>query len=345
MKIRFMDVARQFKTLEPEIMREVRRVFTGGRVLQGEKTAELEERLSGLHGLAHGVAVTSLSFVASASAIVQAGFVPVFLDVDDYYLTKEEQVLELIRKSKICAFVAVHIYGQMMELEEIYRQAKKRGVFVIEDAAQALGASRRGNLPGRHSDAVCLSFDPTKVINAYGSGGMILTSNPGIERMTRMLRYHGQSKNRTYEIPGFNSQMDEVQAALLLIKLKYLKKWEKRRQSIAEFYTEAFRDHAMAPPIKEENSHIFHKYVLRVGARKRDRLIRFLNGEGIQTAVHYPRPLYRQPALERFVPGPGLSGVEKIIPELISLPIYPELKDAEIEYIASKTKKFIMRKG
>lgn len=364
MNIPFVDVGRQYKNIDKEIIRVVKDVFSKGRVLQGEKITTLESELARFHNLSYGVAVnsgtdalifslraldlppksrvavTSLSFVASASAIVNAGFIPVFIDVDEYYLMQEKKVLKLIEKNKIKAIVAVHLYGQMMDLKKIHSAAKKKGIKIIEDNAQSLGATRFGKTAGYYSNCVCLSFDPTKVVNAYGSGGMVLTDNKKISEKIKMLRYHGHVGNRIYKISGYNSQMDEVQAAIILEKLRYVDLWEKRRIEIAKYYSNELRGYLEIPRIKEGNKHIFHKYALRVTGKIRKELMDYLLKNGVQTSIHYSLPLNKQLSLKLFALKKPLPVVEKYTKELFSLPIYPELINREVEYVCRKVKTF-----
>ena len=354
-----MRLDRQFKMYKDSMIKATERVFEHGRVLQGPEVKTLEHELSSMFCLKNAatvgsgtdaliyslkacgiqpkakIAVTSLSFVASASCIVHAGGIPVFIDVDDNFMTRQDILMDLIQKRSIDGIIAVHLYGQMMDLEEIYREAQKNGIFVIEDAAQCLGSTRYGNPPGKYSDATCISFDPTKVIGAYGSGGAVLTDNQDINEKIIKSRYHGHLGNRVYEEVGFNSQLATVQAAIILLKLKYLDEWQNRRTAIANSYFEAFQyiDSITLPNIMKGNVHNFHKYVLRI-KDKRDAMTQYLRNKGIATSIHYSPPLHQQPCFNKYmsIQAP-LTHVESIVPELLSLPIYPELKDEEVTYI------------
>ncbi len=359
--IPFMRLDRQYGALKMEMDEAVARVFAHGRVLQGPEVAALEEELASLFGLAHGVAVgsgtdalilalkaaglqpggrvalTSLSFVASASAVVLAGGRPLFVDIDPFYQAQPETLLELIQRRAIDGLVAVHLYGQMMDLDEIYAAARGKDIFVIEDAAQCLGASRLGRPPGRHSDLTCLSFDPTKVVGAQGSGGMVLTDDEASAERLGRLRYHGHVGGGRYAEIGFNSQLATLQAALLSVKLRHAAPWQARRSDIAARYTRAAAGiPGLSPPqVMAGNVHNFHKYVLRVG-EGRDRLREHLAARGVETRIHYPLPLHRQPCFAGQSETAGdMPRVEAATREILSLPIYAELSDEEVALICA----------
>ncbi len=366
MNIPFARVDRQFQTIRPEVLSAAESVFTHGKVLQGSEVTELEEQIAAMHGLPHAVAVnsgtdslilalksldlkrggrvavTSLSFIASASAIVHAGGVPVFVDIDDYYQSQENALLELINNQQVDGIIAVHLYGQMMDLTRVRAAAKQRGIFVIEDAAQALGARRFDQPPGGLSDITCISFDPTKVIGAYGSGGAALTADPDLKDRLKRLRYHGSTGNGMFGEIGFNTQLATVQAALLCVKLKYADKWQARRIEIAEKYSRRLGDipPIAVPTLMNGNVHNFHKYVIRLNG-DRNRLMKCLADNSIGTKVHYAVPLHKQPCFAGVSETCGsLTNVETTISEILSLPIYPELHDEEVDYICEKVRCF-----
>lgn len=367
MQIPFMRLDRQFAAHRDEFMAAVEAVFAHGKVLQAQEVAELEARVAVLFGLKHGmavgsgtdalvlamraldlkpggrVAVTALSFVASASAIVLAGGVPVFVDIEpEFHQSREDALLELVRKRKVDGVVAVHLYGQMLELSEVFRAARANGIFVIEDAAQALGAARNGAVPGKNSDVTCVSFDPTKVIGAQGSGGMALSDDPGLAARIRRLRYHGHAGNRIYAEIGYNSQLPTVQAALLSAKLNHEAAWRARRLAIAGQYTQTLSalPFASPPAVQPGNAHIFHKYVLRAPT-VRDRLAAHLKERGISTAIHYTLPLNEQPCFKgRHETAGPIVEAKRATQEVLSLPMYPELTDEEVGYVCKGLAEF-----
>jgi len=359
MEIPFMRLDRQYYALKEHFLSAADNVLTHGRVLQGKEVLQLETELSQLFNVEYAstvnsgtdalvfalkslnltpgskVAVTSLSFVASASAIVNAGHIPIFIDIDQYYLSEVDIMLDMIQNREIDAIIAVHLYGQMIDLSQVYPSAKSNNIPIIEDAAQCLGAHREGAMPGKYSDVVCLSFDPTKVIGAFGSGGAILTNNQKINDYIKQCRYHGHRGNRIYDFVGFNSQMPSLQASFISIKLKYLSIWQERRTEIAKKYSstlERIRD-INAPQVLIGNTHVWHKYVLKIND-KRDDLIDYLKEEGIATSIHYSKPLHLQPCFSEYAPiQREITKVEKYVDNILSLPIYPDLTDEEVNYI------------
>jgi dTDP-4-amino-4,6-dideoxygalactose transaminase len=365
MKIPFMRIDRQFAALREEAMPKIMAVLETGRVLQSPEIDELEQRLARLHGLEHGVAVnsgtdaltlaiaglglpkgsaiavTAMTFIASASAIVHNGCRPVFVDVDpETMLMDLEQTLDLVRKDAVKAVVAVHLYGQLLDLDELAKVAEARGVPLIEDGAQSLGSTRLGRPPGRHGRATCLSFDPTKVIGACGSGGALLTSDPEIAKVGRRLRYHGHAGNRVYDRIGYNWQMDSIQAAIIGVKLNHLEAWQARRAAIARTFSDGIAGASGIVPVRtlEGNVHNHHKFVMHV--ERRNELAKHLADRGVQTSVHYSLPLHRQPCFAEYGQGVSLPHVEKAAERILSLPMYAELSDEEVRHIVGAVREF-----
>ncbi|CAM2057408.1 putative DegT/DnrJ/EryC1/StrS [Desulfovibrionales bacterium] len=362
MHIPFMRLDRQFEHDREGFLAAVTQVFTHGNVLQGPETIILENRLANLFSIDNAVvvgsgtdalimalrslnlptdgkvAVTSLSFIASASAIVHTGSIPVFVDVEDKYLFAKEDVLfDLVDKKRVDAVIAVHLYGQMTELSAVHTRAREQGIPVIEDAAQALGATRHKQAPGCYSEVTCVSFDPTKVIGAHGSGGALLTADPEQAKKLRKLRYHGHAGNRIYTEIGYNSQLPTVQAALINRKLDFEISWRERRQAIAAAYDIALAGHPdiQAPTVRPDNTHVYHKYVVRVPAR-RNALISHLKNHGIDTSVHYSVSLHKQPCFAgRYETAGDMDRVTYWTGRILSLPIYPELTDTEVAFICN----------
>ncbi|QIG48361.1 DegT/DnrJ/EryC1/StrS family aminotransferase [Nordella sp. HKS 07] len=369
MKIPFMRIDRQFSSIRGEVMPRVMKVLESGRVLQSEDVVALERRLAELHGKQYGVAVnsgtdalvlaiaglglkegariavTSMSFVASASAIVLNRCRPVFLDVDpNTMLMRTDRVLELVRARAVDALVAVHLYGQLLDLDEIAYEARECGIPIIEDAAQALGSTRGGRPPGGHGAVTCLSFDPTKVIGACGSGGALVTDREDIARRVRLLRYHGHVGNRVYELPGYNCQMDSIQAAIIDVKIDHLSDWQARRTAIAKRYDEGLAGFAGIRRVRTApgNVHNHHKYVLHV--EDRAALIRYLDQAGVQTSIHYTLPLHHQPCFASVAKAVRLPAVEGAVETILSLPIYAELTEDEVDFIVGALSDHLRRR-
>lgn len=363
--IPFMRLDRQFRELEPDLMPALATVLASGRVLQSPEVERLEARLAALHELPHAVAVnsgtdalafalmslalapgsrvavTALSFVASASAIVHAGLEPVFVDVDpETLLADGARLAELVDRREVAAVVAVHLYGQLSDLAALAALARERNVALVEDAAQAIGALRDGRPAGSHGVATCLSFDPTKVIGAFGSGGAVLTADAELARAVRLLRYHGHAGNRIYSRIGYNSQMDTVQAVILDRKMDRLPAWQEKRTAVARRLDAALPPEGPVRRVRtlEGNTHNVHKYVVRTD--RRDELKAHLLARGVETAVHYTMPLHRQPAFAGLVPETSLPVVERECGRILSLPMYAELEEQEVEQMARALSEF-----
>jgi dTDP-4-amino-4,6-dideoxygalactose transaminase len=360
MRIRFQRLDRQFASLRAPILQAVLSVLEQGQVLQGPNVEELEARLARLHRVKHAVAVDNgsdamliaiaalglpagsrvavpaMTFVASASAIVLNQHRPVFVDVDPATMLMDSSVvLDLVRRRQVDAVIAVHLYGQLADLDELAREARERGIALVEDAAQALGASRHGRPPAAWGDVSSLSFDPTKVVGACGSGGALLTNSDTLAESARLLRYHGHAGAQVYQRLGFNSQMDSLQAAIINVKLDALEQWQDRRRQIAARFTAGLRQAPSVRPLAvlPGNVHNLHKFV--VVAEHRDWLQRTLATWGIQTKIHYPVPLHMQPCFSRHVPSGLLPHAERAAQTVLSLPLYPELTDDEVDDIVA----------
>ena len=362
--IPFLRLDRQYKKIKKEIIKSVKNVFSTGIVLQGPETKIFEEKMSKIFNLKHCVAVNSgtdalsfaicslnlkpgskiavpaMSFIASASVILQNKMVPVFVDVDpSTMLMDETKLINLINLKQIEAIIFVHLYGQIQPLESIYHLAKTNNIKIIEDAAQALGAKRNNLPPGSYSDLTCVSFDPTKVLGAYGSGGAVLTNSSSMSEVIKLLRYHG-NKGEESIITGFNSQLAEVQAAILNVKLNYLDLWQNKRHEIAKNY---FNGLANLKNIKffkilKNNIHNFHKFVLI--CENRDELKNYLYKKGIQTKIHYSFPLHKHEQFRNSQNNFNLKYAEELSKKIISLPIYPELNKKEINQIIREINDF-----
>lgn len=363
MKISFMRLDRQFQSIRDEIMEAVALVFGSGYVLQSKEVTVLEDQLAALHGLKHCVAVnsgtdaltmalaglslpqgskvaiTAMSFVASGASILHGGCRPIFIDVDPATMLMDTGVLlDLVDRREVDAVVAVHLYGQLLDLDAVADLAGKRGIPILEDSAQVLGAERNGQPSGRHGRATCLSFDPTKVIGAYGSGGAVLTNDDELASTIRLLRYHGHAGGQRYVRPGFNSQMDSVQAAILSVKLRHIAAWQVRRTEIAMRYATAVKSSGALRTLAvlPGNTHNFHKYVL--WAENREQFQRHMGSQGIDTKIQYPIPMHQQPIFS--APRQVLPKVEKAASHIVSLPMYPELTDTEINRITEAVAAF-----
>jgi dTDP-4-amino-4,6-dideoxygalactose transaminase len=343
-----------------EILAAMVRVLDSGRYILGEEVNAFEQEFARHFGLSHAVGVAngtdaialalrtlgvgagdrvatvSHTAVATVAAIEMAGASPVFLDVtpDTYTLDPESLARTLETVPGIKAVVAVHLYGHPADVPAIIGIARKFGVGVIEDCAQAHGAKLDGRFVGSMGDAATFSFYPTKNLGAFGDGGMVVANGAECARKVRALREYGWERRYISELPGVNSRLDELQAALLRVRLPYLDPGNRRRAQIAAAYDQGLAGTGLIlPRTRPGVTHVYHQYVVR--HPDRDRFRSRLQSKDTGTNIHYPVPVHRQPAYEgRFAMDPGGLGVtETVAREVLSLPMYPELADATVERV------------
>jgi len=312
----------------------------------GNGTDAIALALRGL-GIGAGATVVTVSHtaVATVAAIEMTGATPLLIDIDPVHYTMDPEALRGVLESSpaglppIRAVVPVHLYGQPADLDRIVPLCREHGVALIEDCAQAHGARLHGQRVGTFGDAATFSFYPTKNLGALGDGGAVAVSDPLLAERISALRQYGWRKHYISEEVGVNSRLDEVQGAILRVKLAYLDGHNARRARIAGLYTEALADGRLQPPAQRVGAaHVFHLYVTR--SRARDRVQTILRESGIGTGVHYPVPVHLQPAYTGriAVGGAGCPETEIAAREIFSLPLYPELTDAEIETVCAALK-------
>jgi len=379
MKVPFFDLVSQFTSIEKEIKSALDEVFKtqhfilGPRVEALEQTIALYSRAQYAIGVASGSDALLLSlmvleigpknevilpphtFFATAGAVSRVGAKPVFVDIDlDTYNMDPSQIEKKIT-SRTKAIIPVHLYGQCADMDPILQIARAKQLFVIEDAAQALGAEYKphsdsdGRRAGQMGDLGCFSFYPTKNLGAFGDAGMVITNNSHWAEKIRILRVHGSQPKYFHKWIGINSRLDSIQAAILLAKFKYLEKWTQERQRRAQRYQSLFQDllpsvpDLQLPTIQYANRHIFHQYVIRVA--ERDQLRQFLMKEGIGTEIYYPVPLHLQECYSFLEHRRGdFPNSERASEETLALPIYPELSEDQQAYVVDRIKAFY-RKG
>jgi dTDP-4-amino-4,6-dideoxygalactose transaminase len=300
-------------------------------VASGTDAITLALVAAGVHGGAE-VITTTLTSAATATAIVLAGGRPVLVDIDPQtFNLRLDQVAQRVT-AKTRALLPVHLYGRPVEMEPLRRLAAASGLALIEDACQAHGAAAHGRRTGGLGLSGCFSFYPSKNLGAYGDGGIITTDDAELADRLRLLRQYGWRTRDHSELLGFNSRLDELQAALLRAKLPHLESWNRRRRQIAARYHAGLRDLAAVrlPGIPE--GHVFHLYVVRVPDRARVR--QQLADRGIGTGVHYPLPIHRQPAFIPFVADvEAFPEADAACAEIMSLPMFPQLEDAEVDTV------------
>ena len=371
MKIPVFDLKRQFQDIKGEINKVVKEVLSSGFYILGKNVSALEEEFARYCGAKYGIGVASgtdalkialcscdikegdevittpFTFVATTEAIHSVGAKIVFVDIDLHSYTMDTQEIEKRINRRTRAIVCVHLYGQPCNMDAITKLTRKYKLKLIEDCAQATGAEYKGKKVGTFGDAGCFSFYPTKNLGAYGDGGMIITNNKQIAEKARMLRAHGSKTKYEHIMHGLNSRLDELQAAILRIKLRYLDKWNEARRKNATYYNRKLstlkkKGFIIRPKEQNNTKHVYHLYVLRV--KKRAALMEFLKSHGIGTAFHYPVPLH----LQKVYKGLGycrsdFSNSEIAAKEIVTFPLYPELKKKEIDYIVAKLYQFYKR--
>ncbi len=365
-KIPIIDLKRQHKPIEGELVDAFKKVLESGQFILGPELEKFEQNASEYLKVKYAIGVgngtdaltlalkaldikegdevitTPFTFFATAETIAMLGAVPVFVDVDDSTLNIDANKIEEKITPKTKAILPVHIFGQGARMEKILEIAKKYNLKVIEDTAQGFGATRNGKYLGTIGDIGTFSFFPTKNLSCLGDGGLITTNDDSLAKKVKMLRVHGSPKKYYHEFLGYNSRLDSIQAAFLNVKLKYIDAWNARRREIAEIYNRELKPFVRVPEVDEGNIHIYHQYTIRTD--KRDALNDFLNNRGIMTQVHYPIPLHLQPALSYLGYKEGDFPVaERATKEVLSLPVFPELTDDEISYVIDSVKAFFRR--
>jgi dTDP-4-amino-4,6-dideoxygalactose transaminase len=290
------------------------------------------------------VATVSHTAVATVAAIEMVGAFPVFVDIapDTYTMDPEALARTLEALSPIKAVIAVHLYGNLADIPAILRIAKRFGAHLIEDCAQAHGAKLDGCYVGSMADAATFSFYPTKNLGAVGDGGMVVARDPECIRRVRMLREYGWERRYISDQAGVNSRLDELQAAILRVRLAYLDTANQRRVAISAAYNDGLADSGLVLPISPAGAtHVYHQYVVRHSDR--DGFQARLKQSGIGTNIHYPMPVHRQPAYAGrcdLDPG-GLTNTDAVAAQILSLPMYPELSDAEVKRIVDTVRSLI----
>ncbi len=374
-KVSFVGYKQQYHNLKNEIDRAMQSVLERGDLILRRDTDEFEKNLAEFVGAKYAIGLNSgtdalffslvasgigkgdevitasHTFVASISAIVQAGATPVLVDVKEDFLADVDKIEKLIT-DKTKAIIPVYLNGRMCDMEKLASIAKRYDVVIIEDAAQALGAKYKFHSQGKNSKSKwkiagsigltgCFSFYPAKILGCFGDGGAITTNDFGVYEKVKLLRDHGQKTKTEILFYGWNSRLDNLQAAVLNVKVKYLGQWIERRRKIAKMYAMGLGDVKEiilppAPDLDEVHYDVFQNYVLR--AEKRDELFSFLKNQQVETLIKDPVPTHWQKglSLSHF----KLPFTEKLAKEVISLPMYPELQDSEISYVIECVSKF-----
>ncbi|HAE60439.1 MAG TPA: erythromycin biosynthesis sensory transduction protein eryC1 [Anaerolineae bacterium] len=359
-----INLKAQHETIRAEIEAAVAAVFARGVFILDQETEAFEREFAAFCGASHAIGVDSgtsalhlalracgigpddevisvaHTAVATIAAIEMSAARPVLVDIDPQRMTLDPSRLEQAITSRTRAILPVHLYGCPANVDEILAFARAHNLFVIEDCAQAHGATWRGQPVGGWGDIAAFSFYPTKNLGAYGDGGAITTNNPALAEKARQLRQYGWKKRYISESKGFNCRLDELQAAILRIKLRHLPAWNARRQELAALYDQLLAGSGLILPTTPiDATHVYHQYVVRL--EKRDQLREFLSKNGIHSLVHYPVPVHLQPAYQNlgYATG-GLQKTEQAALQVLSLPLYPELSEESVARICGKILEF-----
>ena len=382
-KIPSVNLKLQYESIREEIDAAIRQVLERQDFILGQEVGKLEQEVARIEGCSHAIGcasgsdalllsllalgvgpgdrvlVPAFTFFSTASAAARVGAVPVFVDIDPRTFNISPQAAEQTLAShktsgSVKALIPAHLYGQCADMDALSGLAKQHGFHIIEDAAQAILARYRQRMAGSMGVCGCFSFFPTKNLGGAGDGGMITTNDASLAEQLRALRDHGVAKKYIHASLGINSRLDTLQAAVLLVKLRYLEEWTKLRQKRSAFYRKAFSESGLSDPpatyptrehpvvlpwTAPKAEHVYHQFTLR--ACRRDELARHLAAEGIGTAVHYPIPLHLQEAFSYLGGQPGsCPESERAAGEVLSIPVYPEITEEQQSRVVEEIKRF-----
>ena len=358
MAIPLVDLKAQYKSIKDEVNAAIQEVLESQYFILGPKVVELEEKIAAYCNVKYGIGVASgtdalllslmaigvgrgdevittpFTFFATAGSISRLGAKPVFVDIDPRTYNINPQFIEEKITDKTRAIIPVHLYGQCADMDPILAIVKRHNLYVIEDAAQAIGAKYKGRKAASMGHLGCLSFFPTKNLGGYGDGGMVLTNDEGLAEKVSVLRVHGSKPKYYHSVIGCNSRLDALQAAVLLAKFSHIDQWNEARRQNAQVYNSLFADTNVVTPYAESfNYHVHNQYVIRV--KQRDRLKEALKEAGIATEIYYPVPLHLQECYSDLGYQTGdLPVSEEAAEQVLALPVYPELTREQQEEIA-----------
>jgi aminotransferase EvaB len=365
MAIQVWDYRREFEIEKPEIYAALEKVFQSGRLILGDSVRAFEEEFAAYCGAAHGIGVdngtnaimlglraigvrpgeevitVANTAVPTVSAIISAGAVPRFVDIDPRTGLLDVQRLEQALTPRTTCILPVHLFGQCVAMDEVQRVARKYHLQILEDCAQAHGAQSRGRMAGSMSSAAAFSFYPTKILGGYGDGGLVLTGSAEVEQRLRRLRFYGMSERYYAEEHGYNSRLDELQAEILRFKLKRLDDYITRRRQLARRYEEQLADTSLGLPVEAPgNRHAYYLYVVR--HPQRDAILDALRRHEIHLNVSYPWPIHTMPAYRGLGYKEGdLPQTEAVAREIFSLPMYPTLEDSEQDAVCTAMRRVL----
>jgi dTDP-4-amino-4,6-dideoxygalactose transaminase len=357
-KVPYLDLKIQYQSIKPEMDAAIAGVLESGQFILGREVAAFEQEFATYCGTAECIALNSgtsalhlallaagigpsdevitvpFTFVASVAAVIYTGARPVLVDIDPRSFTMDPAAIEAAITPRTKAILPVHLFGQPADMDPIMELARRHGLLVIEDAAQAHGAKYKGRSVGSIGEMACFSFYPGKNLGAYGEGGAVTTSNSEYARTIRRLRDWGQDRKYHHVLRGFNYRMEAFQGAILRVKLRHLERWTEARRAIVAKYNQLLAGSSVERPLEMPWArHVYHLYTLRTD--RRDNLQEALHNQGIQTGIHYAVPAHLQPAYANLgYARHSLPHSEKAAEEVLSLPLYPEMTEAQIETVA-----------
>lgn len=365
MTIPFVDIQQQYQNIKQEIDAAIASVIAESAFIGGKYVQEFEQAFAKLHGVKHCIScangtdalyiimkmlgigngdeviTVANSWISSSETISQTGATPVFIDCHKDFYSIDESLIEAKITAKTRAILPVHLQGQMCNMDVTIALAKKYQLHIVEDCAQSHLSEFGGQLAGTFGIASAFSFYPGKNLGAYGDAGCILTNDDVLAEKCRMYARHGALIKHQHKIEGINSRMDGLQAAILLAKLPYLKKWTEQRIANADYYSQALSGikEIVLPVVRTNTKHTFHLYVIR--CKQQDALKAFLKDKGVETAIHYPTPLPLLPAYQYLQYQPtDIPICNQYQHHILSLPIYPELTTAQMDFVADSIKEF-----
>jgi len=366
-KVPFVDLKRQYLSIKPELESKLLAAARSTNYILGSEVEEFEKEFAYYCGVKYAIGVASgtdalvlalkalgigcgdevitvpNTFIATVDAIHRNGAKPVFIDVDPITLNLNVDQIEKKISKKTKAIIVVHLYGQPAELTKVLAVAQSYNLKVIEDACQAHGAVYEGKRVGSYGDVGCFSFYPAKNLGAMGDGGIVVTNSSELAEKLKLLRNYGQKEKNIHKIAGFNSRLDELQAAILKVKLKHLDAWNEKRRKLAEQYTKQLSHLPvnLLSPIPQ-GKHVYHLYVIKV--KQRNKLKTFLEAKGVSTGIHYPIPIHLQQAYSFLGYDRGsFPHAEQAANEILSLPMFPELSQKELNYVVAQIEEFFSR--
>lgn len=352
-----VDLKRQFNDIKEEIFTVITEVLESSQYILGPKVMELEKKIALYHGISEALGVASgtdalhlsvealgigegdevittpFTFFATAEAIMYTGATPVFVDIEPDTMNIDPVEIEKKITKKTKAIIPVHIFGHPADMEKITRIARKHDLRIIEDCAQSFGAEIDGKKTGSFGDTGCFSFYPSKNLGAFGDGGMILLNDGSVAEAIRKLRNHGSKGQYRHESVGFNSRLDEIQAGVLLVKLRRIDQYNELRRKKASLYNQLLSGRVELPVERPGCRHVYHQYTIRSSGR--DQIQKVLHDKGVSSVVYYPVPVHLQEAVAFLGYRKGdLPVAEEASEKVLSLPVYPELEEASIREIA-----------